>query len=90
MEKKKSSVEITQVFKKAPEMLVIKGKQKTSVYFPTQPLYTELRKFAKIKDTSTLPIKLPLDNIIKRFIKRSADIFLSIIVIVGILSWLIQ
>jgi len=89
MEKKKSSIEITEVFQKAPEMLVIKGRQKTSVSIPSQPLYSELRKFAKIKNKSTLPIKLPLDRLIKRFIKRSVDIFLSIIVIVGILSWLI-
>src|SRR6187551_3975041 len=89
MEKKKSSIEITEVFQKAPEMLVIKGRQKTSVSIPSQPLYSELRKFAKIKNKSTLPIKLPLDRLIKRFIKRSVDIFLSIIVIIGILSWLI-
>ena len=89
MEKKKSSIEKTEVFQKTPEMLVIKGRQKTLVSFPPQPLYSELRKFAKIKNKSTLPIKLPLDRIIKRFIKRSVDIFLSIMVIVGILSWLI-
>ena len=89
MEKKESSIEITEVFQKTPEMLVIKGRQKTSASFPAQPIYTELRKFAKTKKTSSLPIKLPLDSIIRRFIKRSADIFLSTIVIVGILSWLI-
>jgi putative colanic acid biosynthesis UDP-glucose lipid carrier transferase len=89
MDKKKSSVEITEVFQKAPEMLVIKGRQRISVSLPAQSFHTELRKFAKIKNSSTLPIKLPLDSIIKRIIKRSADIFLSAIVIVCILSWLI-
>ena len=89
MEKKKSSIEKTEVFQKTPEMLVIKGRQKTSVSIPPQTLYSELRKFAKIKNKSTFPIKLPLDRIIKRFIKRSVDIFLSITVIVGILSCLI-
>jgi putative colanic acid biosynthesis UDP-glucose lipid carrier transferase len=89
MEKKKSSVEITEVFQKAPEMLVIKGRQSTSVSFPAQPFHTELKKFAKIKSTLTFPIKLPLDSIIKRLIKRSVDILLSTVVIVGILSWLI-
>ncbi|HEY5969165.1 MAG TPA: sugar transferase [Chitinophagaceae bacterium] len=89
MEKKKSSIEITEVFQKAPEMLVVRGRRKTTVTLPAQPNYTELRKFAKIKNTSTLPIKLPLDSILKRFVKRSSDIFLSTIVIVVILSWLI-
>lgn len=89
MEKKKSSIEKAEVFQKAPKMLVIKARQKISAPFPTQSLQTDLRKFTKIKNTSTLPIKLPLDGVIKKFIKRSSDIFLSTIVIVGILSWLI-
>ena len=88
MEKKESSIEITKVFQKVPEMLVIKGRQKNSVSLPAQPLSSELRKFAKIKNTLTLPIRLPLDSIAPRFIKRSADVFLSTIIIVGILTWL--
>jgi putative colanic acid biosynthesis UDP-glucose lipid carrier transferase len=89
MEKKKSSVEIAEVFQKTPELFVIKGRKNASISFPAQPVYAELRKFAKIKNTSTLPLKLPLDGFIKRSIKRSADIFLSTIVIVGVLSWLV-
>jgi len=82
MEKKESSIEITKVFQKVPEMLVIKGRQKNSVSLPAQPLSSELRKFAKIKNTLTLPIRLPLDSIAPRFIKRFVDVFLSTIIIV--------
>ena len=89
MEKEKSSIEITNVFHKSPEMVVIKGRQSHHISLPGPPLYTELRKFARIKKTSTFPIKLPLDGFIKRFVKRSTDIFLSAIVIVGVLSWLV-
>ena len=88
MEKKESSIEITKVFQKVPEMLVIKGRQKNSASLPAQPLSSELRKFAKIKNTLTLPIRLPLDSIAPRFIKRFVDVFLSTIIIVGILTWL--
>jgi len=89
MENKKSSVEITEAIQKIPEMLVIKGRQNTSVSFPAQPLYTDLRKIVKVKNKSTLPIKLPLDSVIRRFIKRSVDIFLSTIIIITVLSWLV-
>jgi len=70
-------------------MFVIKGRQNEYVSSPMPPLYAELKKFANIKDTATFQLHLPLDSRSKRIIKRSADIFLSSIVIVGILSWLI-
>ena len=89
MDQEKSSAEITNIFPKTPEMLVIKGRQNEYVSSPTPPLYTELKKFANIKDPATFQLQLPLDGISKRIIKRSGDIFLSLIVIVGILSWLI-
>ena len=89
MEKEKSSAEITDVFPKTPEMIVIKGGQKEYVSSPMPPLYAELKKFANIKDTATFRIHLPLESFSKRIIKRSGDIFLSSLLIVGLLSWLI-
>jgi putative colanic acid biosynthesis UDP-glucose lipid carrier transferase len=89
MEKEKSSAEISNVFPKTPEMFVIKGRQ---VAYPSSrmpPLYIELKKFAQIKDKGAFQIRLPLESASKKIIKRSGDIFLSIIVIVGVLSWLI-
>ena len=70
-------------------MIVIKGRQ--SQYVPSQmpPLYTELKRFVKIKEAATLQLQLPLDNISKRITKRAGDILLSSLIIVGILSWLI-
>lgn len=89
MEKEKFSAEITSVFPKVPEMFVIKGRQNDQVSLPLQPLHTELKKFAWLKDTATLQLQLPLDSISKRMIKRAGDIFLSVIIIAGVLSWLI-
>lgn len=89
MDQEKSSADITNIFLKPPEMFVIKGRQIKYASSPMPPLYAELKKFANIKDTSTFQIQLPLDSISKSIIKRSGDIFLSSIVIVGILSWLI-
>ena len=89
MDQEKSSAEITNIFPKSPEMFVIKGRQIKYASSPMPPLYAELKKFANVKDTSTFQLQLPLDSISKRIIKRSGDIFLSSIVIVGILSWLI-
>ena len=89
MEKEKSSAEITDIFPKTPEMIVIKGRQNEYASSPMPPLYAELKKFANIKDTSTFRIHLPLESFSKRIIKRSGDIFLSSFVIVGLLSWLI-
>ncbi|HEX6170382.1 MAG TPA: hypothetical protein VFZ33_11840, partial [Chitinophagaceae bacterium] len=89
MDQEKSSAEITNVFSRTPEMIVIKGRQSQYVYSQMPPLYTELKRFAKIKETATLQLQLPLDNISKRIIKRSGDILLSSLIIVGILSWLI-
>jgi putative colanic acid biosynthesis UDP-glucose lipid carrier transferase len=89
MEKEKSSVEITNVFPKTPEMIVIKGRQADYVSLPIQPLYLELKKFAAIKDAATFQLRLPLESLSKRIIKRAGDIFLSTFVIVGLLSWLI-
>jgi putative colanic acid biosynthesis UDP-glucose lipid carrier transferase len=89
MDKEKSSAEVTNIFPKAPEMFVIKGRQNEYVSSPRRSLYAELKKFANIEDTATFQLRLPLDNVSKRIIKRSGDIFLSLIVIVGILSWLI-
>lgn len=89
MDQEKSSADITNIFLKPPQMFVIKGRQIKYASSPMPPLYVELKKFANIKDTSTFQIQLPLDSISKCIIKRSGDIFLSSIVIVGILSWLI-
>ena len=89
MDQEKSSAEISNVFSRTPEMIVIKGRQ--SQYVPSQmpPLYTELKRFVKIKEAATLQLQLPLDNISKRITKRAGDILLSSLIIVGILSWLI-
>jgi len=89
MEKEKSSVEITNVFPQAPEMFVIKGRQNDFTSLPLQPLYLELKKFVTIKDGQTFQIRLPLENFWQRTIKRAGDIFLSTVVILGLLSWLI-
>jgi lipopolysaccharide/colanic/teichoic acid biosynthesis glycosyltransferase len=89
MDQEKSSAEITNIFPKTPEMFVIKGRQNEYVSSPMPPLYAELKKFANIKDRATFQLQLPLDSISKRISKRSLDIFLSSIVIVCILSWLI-
>ena len=89
MEKEKSSVEITDTFPKGPEMVVIKGRQDSYVPTAIPSIYTELRKFANIRNTPTFPIYPPLDNWEKRVLKRSADFILSTFVIVGVLSWLI-
>lgn len=89
MEKEKSSAEITNVFPKVPEMVVIKGRQNEHVALPAPPLYAELKKFANFRDTVTFQLQLPLDSMSKRMIKRAGDIFLSVVVIVGVLSWLI-
>lgn len=52
-------------------------------------LYRTLRKnFAASDRIHFPPKKLPLDNSYKRFIKRSFDIVLSLLVIIGILPWL--
>ena len=89
MEKEKSSVEITSVFPKVPEMFVIKGRQNEYTSLPTQPIYLEMKRLAGIKDTSTFQLRPPLENVWKRTIKRTGDIFISTFVIVGLLSWLI-
>ena len=89
MDQEKSSAEITNVFPKTPEMFVIKGRQRNYVSSPMPPLYVELKRFAIIKDGTMFHIQLPLESLSKRIIKRSGDIFLSAIVIAGILSWLI-
>jgi len=89
MEKEKSTVEITNVFPKAPELFVIKGRQNDYDSLPIQPMYLELKKFAGIKDTATLQLRLPLESLWKRMLKRTGDILLSTMVILGLLSWLI-
>src|SRR5215510_700038 len=89
MDKDKSSAEIANVFPKAPEMFVIKGRQTDYVSLPAQSLYAELKKFARIKHNTTLLLQLPLDSLFMRALKRTADIILSTIVITTILSWLI-
>ena len=88
MDQEKSSAEITDLFPKTPKMIVIKGRQNENVFSPMPPLYTELKRFAKIKEAATLQLQLPLDSISKRIIKRSGDILLSSLIIAGILSWL--
>ena len=89
MDKEKSSAEKTNVFPKHPEMFVIKGRQTDYVSVPTHSLYAELKKFARIKENATLLLKLPLDNLFQRALKRTIDILLSTIIIVAVLSWLI-
>jgi putative colanic acid biosynthesis UDP-glucose lipid carrier transferase len=89
MDQEKSSAEITNIFPKTPEMFVIKGWQNVYVSSPMPPLYAKLKKFANIKDTATFQLQHPLDSVSKRIIKRSGDLLLSSIIIVGILIWLI-
>jgi putative colanic acid biosynthesis UDP-glucose lipid carrier transferase len=89
MDQEKSSVEITKTFPGTPEMIVIKGRKNDYVSLPVTSMHTQLKRFANIRRAAALPLKLPLDNIAKRIVKRSADIFLSVVVIVGILSWLV-
>lgn len=55
----------------------------------TTSLYKTLRKnFAVSERIHFFPKQLPLDNRYKSFIKRSFDIVLSLLVIIGILPWL--
>jgi len=89
MDQEKSSAEITKIFPKTTGMIVIKGRQNEYVSSPMPPLYAELKKFANIKDRAAFQLQLPLDSLSKRIIKRYGDIFLSSIVIVALLSWLI-
>jgi putative colanic acid biosysnthesis UDP-glucose lipid carrier transferase len=89
MDKEESSAEVVNVYPNAPEMFVIKGRQADHVSLPAHSVYTELKRFIRIKDNTTLLFRLPLDNSSSRFIKRSADIVLSTVVIIAILSWLI-
>jgi putative colanic acid biosysnthesis UDP-glucose lipid carrier transferase len=89
MDQEKSSAEITNIFPKAPGLFVIKGRQSEYMSSPMPPLYAKLKKFARIKDGATFQIQLPLESLSKRIIKRSGDIFLSVLVIVGLLSWII-
>ena len=89
MDQEKSSAEITNIFPQTPEMIVVKGRQHEYVSSPMPPLYAELKKFANIKDVASFRLQLPLDNLSKRIIKRTGDILVSSLVIVGILSWLV-
>lgn len=89
MEKEKSSAELVNVYPKAPEMFVIKGRQTDYVSIPAHSVYAELKKFVRIKDNTTFLLRLPLDNLSGRIIKRTADIVLSTVIIITILSWLI-
>lgn len=89
MDQEKSSVEITNIFPKTPEMIVIKGRQHEYVSSSMPPLYIELKKFTNIKEGKAFQLQLPLDSKSKRIIKRAADVFLASVIIVGILSWLI-
>ena len=89
MGQEKPSDEITNIFPDAPEMIVIKGRQHEYVSTAMPPLFAQLKKFANIQDDTTFQLELPLDSLPKRIIKRVGDIFISSIVIVGILSWLI-
>ena len=89
MDQEKSSIEVTKIFPKSPEMFVIKGRQNEYASSPMPSLYAELKKFANIKDRAAYQLQIPLDSLSKRIIKRSGDIFLSSIVIVVLLSWLI-
>ena len=89
MDKEKSSAEVVNVYPKAPEMFVIKGRQSDYVSLPAHSVYAELKRFVRLKDNNTLLLRLPLDNLSNRIIKRIVDIILSTIIIVAILSWLI-
>lgn len=89
MDQKKSSAEITNLLPKTPEMIVIKGRQIEYASSPMPPWYIELKKFANIKPGSTFKLQLPLESKSKRVIKRTGDVVISSLVIVGILSWLI-
>jgi lipopolysaccharide/colanic/teichoic acid biosynthesis glycosyltransferase len=89
MDQEKSSAEITKIIPKTPEMIVIKGRQNQCVPSPMPPMFAKLKKFANIKEAATYRLHLPLDSMSNRIIKRCGDIFLSSLVIVGILSWLI-
>ena len=89
MDQEKSSIEITNTFPKAPEMFVITGHQKEYISAPLSPLYADLKRFVNIKPATTFPLQLPLDSLSKKIVKRTGDIVLSLLVIVGILAWLI-
>lgn len=89
MDQEKSSVEITNVFSNTPEMIVIKGRQNEYASSSMPSLYLELKKFVNTKTAAAFQLQLPLDSKPKRIIKRAVDVFLSLLVIVGILSWLI-
>ena len=88
MEKEKSSVEITSIFPKTPEMIVIKGRQSEYMPLPSQSLYVDLKKFARVKEPAAFQLNLPLDSLWNRMVKRTCDVFLSTVIILGLLSWL--
>jgi putative colanic acid biosysnthesis UDP-glucose lipid carrier transferase len=89
MEKEKSSTGKANIIPKTPEMFIIKGRQSEYTSLPSHSLYAELKRFANLKDHTTLLLRLPLDNLYNRILKRIADLFISTIIITAILSWLI-
>jgi len=91
MEQEKFSTEIAKVFSRAPRMFVIKGGQADYISICARPqlLYAELKKIARINDDQVLLLHLPLTNRYNRIFKRLMDVFLSMLAIVTVLSWLL-
>lgn len=89
MENEKTAIGIQGSVSKIPDLSVIKGRLEEPEEMLEQPVYAGLRKFAGLRETATFSFTLPLDSKMNRIFKRSGDIFISSVIIMGILSWLI-
>lgn len=80
-------IELTTDTLRTPDFFVIRGGVDENLPPARVPAYLAMQKLIRSKKFT--PPYPPLDSRLNRVVKRSADIFISTIVIVGILSWLI-
>ena len=89
MEKESPAVHPSNPSPKPPELVVINGGLSDAVSPDKSIAFLRLQQFIRVKNPETFSLNLPLDSARNRLIKRTGDIFLSSLVIVFFLSWLI-
>jgi putative colanic acid biosysnthesis UDP-glucose lipid carrier transferase len=82
-------IEIASVTPRIPDFSVIRGGVDEQLPPSRVPVYLAMQKLIRQKRLKIQPSHPPLDSRGNRVVKRTVDIFISSIVIVTVLSWLI-
>ena len=86
MDKEQVQAKVTADHSPVSDLIIIRGR--ANEHLTRNYLFSRLKKFTGTAEAPPFPFTLPLDRKLNLVLKRAADLFLSALIILCILSWL--